>query len=109
MTITLRYPEWGDCEHTYPDDWEFGGAVGGDPRTDSRWRPTTYIFMNRALAPVYVGSDPLCDHEAIEGTRKRVDSHFPSSKVYYIKAQRPDGREEMIYQDIEGALGGRTS
>lgn len=108
MTILLRYPEWG-CEHLYPDDWTFGGAVGGDPRADPRWETTTYIFMNRMLAPIYVGSDPLCDHQAIEEKRLAVDGYFPGSKVYYIKAQRPDGSEEMIYQDIEGALGGSAS
>lgn len=107
MTILLRYPEWG-CEHEYPDDWTFGGAKGGDPRADQRFQPTTYIFMNRMLAPIYIGSDPLCDHEAIHSKRLRVDSYHTGSKVFYIKAQRPDGSEEIIYSDIDGALGGST-
>lgn len=109
MTITLRYPEFGGCEHTYPDDWEFGGAKGGDPRADSRWQPTTYIFMNRNFRPIFIGSDSLCDHEAINSKRLRVDSYHTDSKVYYIQAQRPDGTEELIYSDMEGALGGSTS
>lgn len=107
MTILLRYPEISpDCEHIYPDDWTFGGAKGGDPRADQRFLPTIYTFLDRMLSPIYIGSDCLCDHEAIHSKRLRVDNHHTSSKVFYIRAERPDGCTEMIYSDIEGALGG---
>lgn len=110
MTITLRYPEYGEgCEHTFPDDWEFGGAVGGDPRADKRWRPTNYVYFDRTLRPIHYTCVPLCDHAALTVFKGAVQRYRPDSKIFFIQAQRPDGTEEMIYQDVEGALGGSTS
>lgn len=103
MTIILRRHHIPDCEHEYPDDWEFGGANGGDPRADRRWQPTTYEYLNRNLRPVYVSTVPLCDHEAIHRERVLVDT-FRGSRIFYIRATRPDDTVEMIYNDMEGAL-----
>lgn len=105
MTITIRR-RWisEDCEHEYPDDWTFGGANGGDPRADQRWQPTLYEYLNRQMAVVHVSTAPLCDHEAIHQEKAQVDFH-KGSEIFYIKATRSDDSIEMIYSDIEGALG----
>lgn len=106
--IVLEYPEWG-CEHEFPDDWTFGGAVGADPRADPRYLPTTYEFLDRSFRRIHVCCSPLCDHEAIRGKRPRIEGSFRDAKVFYIKAIRPDGTTEVVYSDIEGALGVSTT
>lgn len=109
MTIIIRRNDLEGCEHEYPDDWTFGGANGGDPRADSRFQTTTYVYLNRNLRPIFVDSSSLCDHIAIQVKRLAVDGYFPPSKVFYIQAQRPGSdKPEMIYSDVEGALGGST-
>lgn len=108
MTIALAYPEYG-CSHEFPDDWVFGGAIGADPRADDRWRPTVYAYLNNKLRPIFVDSSSLCDHQAVQEKRLAVEGYFPPTKVYYIQAQRPDGTTQLIYHDIEGALGGSTN
>jgi len=107
ITIVRRWIS-DDCRHDYPDDWTFGGANGGDPRADSRWQPTLYEYMNRSLATVHVSTTPLCDHEAIHQEKPQVDT-FKGSEIFYIRATRPDGTTEIIYEDIEGAWGGSAS
>ena len=102
--ISLDYPEW-KCSHEYPDDWVFGGPLGGDPRADVRYRPNVYEFLDWKLQVIHTDCSPLCDHEAVSGKRMSVDRNFPTSKVYYIKVTRPDGSTGLIYSDIEGAIG----
>jgi hypothetical protein len=106
--ILLEYPEWG-CEHEYPDNWVFGGAIGADPRADPRYLPTTYVFMDRKLQAIHTCCSSLCDHEAIQSKKPRIENSFRNAKVYYIKAIRPDGTTELIYADVEGALSGGTN
>lgn len=105
MTITIRRQHLEGCEHEYPDDWTFGGANGGDPRADPRWMPTTYQFLDRNFRTIFTCSSALCDHIAAQEQRERVDGYFPHTKVYYVKAVRQNGDVEIVYQDVEGALG----
>lgn len=103
MSIELAYPEFG-CTHEFPEDWVFGGAVGADPRADARWLPTTYEYLDRNMNRVHITQTPLCDHQAVRTQRATVDNYFPDHKVRYIIATRPDGKPEMVYADIEGAV-----
>lgn len=52
--------------HEYPDDWEFGGANGGDPRADPRWQPTTYVYLDDHLTVVHTTQAPTCLDEALD-------------------------------------------
>lgn len=106
--IKLEYPEWG-CEHEWPDDWVFGGAIGGDPRADPRYLPTVYEFLDRNLRRIHTCCSPLCDHEAIQDKRVRIERSFKDAKVFYIKAIRPDKSFQLIYADVEGALSVSTN
>lgn len=77
--------------HEWPDDWEFGGATGQDPRSDPRWRPTTYVYLDEGLHRVHLTQTPLCDDQAIdEFTRYR------GSRASYLQVRRPDSGLELL-------------
>lgn len=103
--IVLDYPEWG-CIHEYPDDWEFGGAVGADPRADPRWMPTTYEYLGKMFERVAITQTPLCDHEAIANLGTVNARHPTGPDALFISAARPpNGALEMIYSNTEDAVG----
>lgn len=78
-------------QHEYPDDWTFGGASGLDPRADSRWRGTTYVYLDARLESVWTTQVPLCDDEAIDDfTKWRKDG------AVYLQAKRPDGDVQLL-------------
>lgn len=52
--------------HEFPDDWIFGGADGLDPRSDPRWRPTTFRYSDDHLNQLFLTQEFLCDDEAID-------------------------------------------
>lgn len=53
-------------EHTYPDDWTFGGALGLDPRADERWQATTYYYYADDATILWTTQTPLCDDQALD-------------------------------------------
>jgi hypothetical protein len=52
--------------HIWPEDWQFGGADGTDPRADPRWHPTTYEYWDDRLEICWRTQTPLCDDEALD-------------------------------------------
>lgn len=92
--IVIEYPHT-DCSHEYPNDWDFGGANGLDPRADPRWMPTTYQYLDKELNEIHITQVPLCDHAA-KGLFKGTVERYKHRPVCYIIADRPDGRPEMI-------------
>lgn len=100
--IEIEYPEYG-CKHEWPDDWEFGGANGLDPRADSRWMPSTYQYLDKGLNQIHVSQVPLCDHAA-KGLFKGAVERYKHAEACYIIVDRPDGKPEMILRpEVLGA------
>jgi hypothetical protein len=75
--------------HEFPEDWLFDGANGLDPRADNRWRPTTYVYYDCNLAPIFLTQTPLCDDQAIEEFTK-VAKFGKQWKPVYLAVKRPD-------------------
>jgi hypothetical protein len=94
--MKLKVPCGYGCEaHFFPLGWTFGGANGSDPRTDSRWRPTTYTYYNERAESIHVTQTPLCDEQAIDEFTL-VSSYGNSFIPVYVAALRPDGKVEML-------------
>ena len=53
------------CKHEFPDDWDFG-PDGEDERSDPRWQPSTYTYLDNRLQEVHVTQRPRCDEEALD-------------------------------------------
>lgn len=100
----MNYEE-GDpeCKHPLPGDWIFGGATEEDPRTDPRWQPMVFVFMDRMLRQRHMSSVPRCIHEA-KGSFKEWVERTLDVKIFYITAALPGDKGEIIYQDTEGAV-----
>lgn len=81
--------------HTYPDDWDFGGANGTDPRADVRYRPTTYRYYDAKLNLLDTTQAPLCDDQAIDEFTK-VAGYGSAYIPVWIQATRPDGKVETL-------------
>lgn len=84
-----------ECVHEFPDDWDFGGANRTDPRADSRWQPTTYIYFDDRLRDVHITQVPICDNEAIDNFSK-VAEYGPAFNPRWLHAKRPDGTTSPI-------------
>lgn len=52
--------------HFYPEDWQFAGANSLDPRSDPRWEPTTYVYLDDNLREVWTTQVPLCLDQALD-------------------------------------------
>lgn len=81
--------------HEYPDDWNLGGANATDPRADSRWRPSTYEYIDDRLDCIHTTQVPLCDDQALDEFTK-VAGYGPDFNPVWLKVCRPDGTEEML-------------
>jgi hypothetical protein len=93
-TIICNYTD-PPHEHIYPDDWEFGGANGLDPRTDTRYRPTTYQYFGDDATVLWTTQAPLCDDQAIDEFTK-IANRGSSSRPKWLGVTRPDGSVEML-------------
>lgn len=82
MTVVLECDFDPPHQHSWPDDWEFGGARGLDPRADVRYRPTTYYYLSDHLDVIWTTQVPLCDDEAL-------DNFSLHSDAVYIQVKRP--------------------
>lgn len=96
-------PNDAACKHKLPADWIFGGATEEDPRTDPRWQPLTFVYLDRMLHKVRMTQVPRCFHEAI-GSHKDLIEQQTGRKVFYITGTLPGGSAETIYADVDGAL-----
>jgi hypothetical protein len=81
----------GHRPHRFPDDWEFGGANGQDPRADPRWQPTTYRHLAAHLDEVWLTQTPLCDDQAIDEFTKHSELG-----VVYLQVRRPGERDFVL-------------
>ena len=81
--------------HEYPDDWEFGGPTGLDPRADSRWRPTTYEYWDDQANRIHLTQVPLCDDQAIDEFTK-VAAYGPAFNPVWLSKKVPGGKLEML-------------
>lgn len=95
-----------ECKHALPGDWEFGGPTGQDPRSDPRWWPTTYTYLDRNLRRAYISQEPFCDHVALGSFLAKVRNRLPEHLwPFYVHALRPgQDKPDVIYADMEGAL-----
>ncbi len=64
--IILDCPYAPGTYHLWPEDWQFGGAEGTDPRADPRWHPTTYEYWDDRIEICFRTQVPLCDDEALD-------------------------------------------
>lgn len=81
--------------HEFPDDWDFGGANGTDPRADSRWRPTTYEYIDDRLDCIHTTQTPLCDDQALDEFTK-IANMGRDFKPVWIRVTRPGGSPELL-------------
>jgi hypothetical protein len=74
--------------HEYPDDWEFGGPAGTDPRADPRWRGSTYTYLDATLHQIHLTQAPLCDSQALD--EFTLVASWGLQPVY-LQVKRPSG------------------
>lgn len=96
-----------ECKHPLPGDWDFGvdptSNETGEPRTDPRWQPQTFMYLDRSLRRIAITQVPRCAHEAIGSHRLLVEKQT-GQKVYYITGGLPGEKPLTIYSDVDGAL-----
>ncbi len=98
MLWEMSYEGTEECKHSLPGDWQFGGATEEDPRTDPRWQPVTYTYLDRNLRSLTITQVPRCDHEAMGSHRELIDSRNPGRHTHYIMAAYPGApKAEPIY------------
>ncbi len=78
-------------QHKFPEGLEFGGANHLDPRADSRWIPTTYIYLDDHLREVWITQTPLCVDQAIDEFTKHA-----SLGVKYLQRRIGRGAVELV-------------
>lgn len=90
--VIIEYTCGYEPEHVHelPDDWQFGGPDGLDPKADPRWKPTVYTYFDDKLFPIHVTTKPFCDDEAIDDFTL-VASWGQSFNPVWIQAKRLDG------------------
>lgn len=77
--------------HEYPEDWEFGGANNLDPRSDRRYVPTTYIYLDANLREVWSTQTPLCLDQALDEFTKHA-----SIGATYLQVKNERGELELV-------------
>ena len=82
-------------EHEWPDDWEFGGANGTDPRADPRYQASTYTYYDRDASVLWITQAPLCDDQALDEFTK-IANMGVSFHPKWLGVKRPDGSVEML-------------
>jgi hypothetical protein len=87
--------KFGGPDHEYPDDWEFGGKQGDDPRADARFRTSAYTYFDERLNILWITSTPRCDDEAIDYFTF-VASMGKDFNPVWLQATRSDGKAEML-------------
>ena len=108
--IVKYVPDDPECAHELPNDWQFGGATGEDPRADPRWMPTTYLFMDRGLVGRHHTTEPRCDHEARGWYRERTTERLPKEwEIFFILATPPGAdKPTPIYTRYREAVSGAS-
>lgn len=96
-----------ECKHPLPGDWDFGvdplSREVGEPRTDPRWQPQTFLYLDMMLHRITVTQVPRCIHEAI-GAHKALVEKQTGRKVFYITGGLPGEKAVTIYSDVDGAI-----
>jgi hypothetical protein len=70
--VIIACPYEPDHVHEFPEDWVFGGANSLDPRSDPRWEPTTYVYLDSDLREVWTTQVPLCLDQALDEFTKHA-------------------------------------
>lgn len=86
MTIVIDCGYDPPHTHEFPDDWEFSGANGLDPRIDPRWVPERrgmYDYINEDMTKCLSTHVPLCDDQALDEFTK-VARRIGSNPKYLI-------------------------
>lgn len=73
--------------HTYPSDWQFGGARNEDPRADPRFKPDSYYYWSDRMELIHVTSAYICDDEAIDAFTN-VANFGPGYRPKFIQVRR---------------------
>ena len=83
--------EYDGPDHTYPDDWQFGGPRNRDPRADPRWRGDIYVYLDDHFNEVWATQVPLCDDEALD----RFSDHADVGAMY-LQVIRCTGESDVL-------------
>lgn len=98
MTVIVQCSYEPAHEHEFPDDWEFAGANQLDPRSDRRWIPETYYYLNDHLAVVWTTQVPLCLDQAIDEFTRHA-----SLGVKYLQYRIGRGELELVPVEYDAA------
>lgn len=79
--------------HEYEADWQFGGPLGTDPRSDPRFLSAVYVYLDGTLHPVHTTSAYICDDEAIDQFTQIADWGLAP---VYLQVTRPGEKPVMI-------------
>ena len=91
MHVVFGEEHW----HSFPNDWEFGGPNGTDPRADRRWKQTTYQYYDSSARVIHTTQIPLCDDQAVDEFTK-VANYGAKFDPKWVSARRSDGVVQML-------------
>jgi hypothetical protein len=94
ITLICHYTD-PPHEHTYPDDWIFGGASGNDPRADPRYKACTYTYYDADASALWITQTPLCDDRAIDEFTK-IANMGKTFNPKWLGVKRPDESVDML-------------
>jgi len=95
MTLVQACPYEPPHVHEYPDDWQFGGPSGTDPRLDPRFIPNVYIYFDSQLKVIHITSAYICHDEAIDNFTA-VAGYGPGYNPKWIQVKYPDKSTETL-------------
>lgn len=87
MPLIQSCPYEPQHEHEFPDDWQFGGPGGTDPRMDPRWVPDVYVYLDDHLVTIHSTTVPFCDDEAVDYFTQ-VANYGPAFNPQWIQVKR---------------------
>jgi len=94
--IVIECPFEPPHTHEYPDDWNFGGADGMDPRADPRFFPESYQYYDDRLTVLTTTSQFKCDDEAIDAFTWVANFGPDFNPKYIAKRARHTRNFEMM-------------
>lgn len=103
LMVTIACPYEPPHAHEFPDDWVFGGANQLDPRSDPRWEPVTYVYLDRDLKEIWRTQAPLCLDQALDEFTRQADigaaflQYGPARGSLELASWRYDRATDTIY------------
>ncbi len=87
----------GECveQHTFPDDWEFGGPSGSHPAADPRFVASSYTYFDADLTILDITSEFTCDEAALDACTK-LAGRGRAFNPRWVQVIRPGGEKLML-------------